>query len=285
MAIIFQNKKETPTMSVKIYNFLNLLFRLVLIYFIIFIWIRYYTQNINYSIWLTALLTFLTEIFIRIITNRKNNKLKLKEEELKKIEVYNNTFTFHDDKFTLNFFYELAKTKHQTTKKKEFVYIEHTNGEKIVLFPYYTLRPFSADDLIFVMNTIKNTEVDKIVLCVSSASKEAVKFASLMQKKILILEKQDVYVKLLKQYQVFPQEKDLFVLKETQKNKIKEVLKMSLSKKRSKGYFVSSLILMLSSLIVPYNIYYLTFSTLLLLLALISFISPLFAKKLPEQVI
>lgn len=272
-------------MSVKIYNFLNLFFRLILIYFIVFIWVRYYSQSIHFSIWITALVTFFVEIIIRMITGKKNNKLKLKEEELKKIELYNNTFTFNDDKYTLNFFYELAKTKHMATKKKEFVLIEHSTGEKIILFPYYTLRPFSADDLIFVINKIRNTESAKLVLCVSTVTKDALKFSSMMQRKILILEKDDVYIKLLKQYNFYPNQKDLFVLKETQTNKIKQLLKYSLNRKRSKGYFISSLILMLSSLILPYNIYYLSFSTLLLLLSLISLISPLFIKKLPEQVI
>lgn len=272
-------------MSVKIYNFFNLFFRLILIYFIVFIWIRYYSQDIHFSIWITALITFFAEIIFRIITGKKQSKIKLKEEELKKIELYNNTFTFNDDKYTLNFFYELAKTKHTAQKKKEFILIEHQTGEKIILFPYYTLRPFSADDLIFVINKTKNTEADKLVLCVSSVAKDAIKISGMMQKKILILEKEDVYIKLLKQYQYFPNEKDLFVLRETQKSKIKQLLKYSINKKRSKGYFISSLILMLSSLIVPYNIYYLTFSTLLLLLSLISLLSPLFAKKLPEQVI
>jgi len=272
-------------MGVKIYNFLNLLFRLILIYFIVFIWVRFYSQSIHFSIWITALITFFVEVLLRLITGKRNSKLKLKETELKKIELYNNTFTFNEDKYTLNFFYELAKTKHMATKKKEFILIEHQTGEKIILFPYYTLRPFSADDLIFVINKTKNTESEKLVLCVSTVAKDALKFSTLMQKKILILEKDDVYIKLLKQYNFYPEEKDLFILKETQVSKIKQLLIYSINRKRSKGYFISSLILMLSSLILPYNIYYLSFSTLLLVLSLISLLSPLFVKKLPEQVI
>lgn len=272
-------------MGKKIYGVLNVFFRLILIFFIAFIWIRYYTQNLSHSIYLTIFVTVLVELFIRLITGKKNKKTQLKLSELTKMEQYINTFIFNDDKFVLNFFYELAKSKHNATKKVDFVLIEHDNNEKIVLYPFFTYRSFSTDDLILILNKTKSYSPTKIVLCVNKADKEVFKFSNMIATKILILEKEDVYLKLIKAYEYYPKEKDLINLSEKQKNKIKQLLLFSLTQKRSKGYFISSLLLMLSCLIVPYNIYYLTFSSILLVLSLLSLLSPLFLKKTPEKII
>lgn len=269
-----------------IQNLFSLFFRLVLIYFIIFIWVRYYSKDMSFAIWLTALLTFFVEVVIRIITNKKTYKIKLKQVELKQVEIITNTFIFNDDKFAINFFYNLAKQKHNATKKKDYILIEDNNTEKVVLYPYYTYRNFSTDDLIIILNKIKSLNISKLIICTSKADKDAVKFSCLLSFKILILEKEETYIKLLKEYNYFPDEKDLIEIKETTKNSFKTILVHSISPGRTKGYFISSLILLFSVLIVPYNIYYLVFSSLLLLLSLISFLSPIFfRKKMPVQVI
>ena len=49
----------------------------------------------------------------------------------------------------------------------------------------------------------------------------------------------------------------------------KDILRITFDKQRTKGYFISGLILIVSSLFVPYNIYYVISGSLLMLFALI----------------
>ncbi len=271
-------------MRFKLFAIFDMLFRLVLIFLIAFVWIRFYVDSLSLAIFITSIVTLVVDFVIKIFSSRRDEKQKLKEEELKKIDIYANTFIFNDDKFCVDFFYKLAKTRHNAIKKKEYVLIEHDSGEKVVLFPYYTFRKFNTDDLVFTLNSIKNLQANKLVLCTNDFENDALKFANMVGKKIILLNKKQVYLKLLKEYNFFPQEK-LIELKTTQKNKIKELLSFSLSRKKTKGYFLASVVLLLSSFIMRYNIYYIVMSSILLLLSLVSFISPKFSKKLPEKII
>ena len=56
---------------------------------------------------------------------------------------------------------------------------------------------------------------------------------------------------------------------------LNEVLKNSLSRNKSKGYFISGLVLLFTSLIIPYKIYYVVFSSVLFLLSLLCRIKPI----------
>lgn len=272
-------------MKFKLFNVFEVFFRLLLIFFIYFVWVRYFFDSLLIAILITSFLTLTTDYILKIFQDKRQLKLKLKEEELKQIETYNNTFVFNDDKYAVDFFYKLAKTKHNATKKKDYVLIEHSNGEKIALFPFFTYRKFSTDDLIFVFNKVKSSSISRLVICVSELEPDAQKFASLLSVETIILNKSQVYLKLLKEYNCFPEEKNTIAIKPAQENKIKKILAFSLNRKRTKAYFFSSLVLLVSSLIIRHNIYYIIMASILLLLSLASFISPKFTKQVPENLL
>ena len=94
---------------------------------------------------------------------------------------------------------------------------------------------------------------------------------------------QKTYFKLLKVYDFYPEK--VIELKQSQKITINDLLAYSLNKKRTKGYFLASCIMLFSSFLVKYNLYYIIFSTLLLILSLISFINPKFNKKISENIL
>ncbi|MBO5910191.1 MAG: hypothetical protein J6Q15_01640 [Clostridia bacterium] len=55
---------------------------------------------------------------------------------------------------------------------------------------------------------------------------------------------------------------------------IKEILKNTITRNKSKGYFISGLVILFSSIIIPYRIYYVMFSSILFILSLICRIRP-----------
>lgn len=272
-------------MANKLYAFFHLFFRLILIYFLVFVWVRYYSQNINFAIWITALITFFVEVLLRLIGGKKQKSMSLKQEDIGKMEAITNTLIFNQATYTNTYFYNMVKTKYVASKKKNYVLIEQPQKPKIVLFPLFTMRPLMADDLVSILAISKKQNAAKVIVCVAKADKDAFRLATASPIKTLILEKQDVYTKLIKPLGYFVPENDLVVFKNKQAQSFKNTLSQMLVKKRSKGYFISSIILLFSCLIVPYNLYYLIFSSILLLLAIISFVSPLFIRRLPEQIL
>ena len=100
-------------MASKLYGFLHLLFRLVLIYFLVFVWVRYYSQNINFAIWITALITFFIEVLIRLFSGKKQKNMSLKQEDINKMEAITNTLIFNQATYTNTYFYNMVKTKYR----------------------------------------------------------------------------------------------------------------------------------------------------------------------------
>lgn len=267
----------------KLSSLLSIIFRITLIFLIVFIWARYYIDSLYIAIIVSCLGTIMIDLFIKLIRNKHDKTLSLKRAELEKIESINNTFLFGDENETLMFFYNLALKKHNAIKKKDYILIEHDNGEKIVLMPFYTYRKVNVDDLILCVNKIKKIGPTKLVLCVSSADSLIYKFVEKLSLEIVILNKEETYLKLLSEYNFYPD--NLINLKEVQKNNIKTLVSYSLNKSRTKGYFLASCIMLFSSFLVRYNIYYIIFSTFLLILSLISFINPRFNKKIPKKIL
>lgn len=257
---------------------LSKLFRLFLIFIIALIWCRYFIEDLTISLVVTAFITLLVDALISLIFYNKNKKLNLKNSELEKADNYCNKFIFSNKAYTVNFFYNLASKRHKAKKYANYIYL-HDN--KVLLYPYYKFEEFNTEDLILTYNSAKKLNANKLVICVNKINANVLKIKDKLDIKIIILDKYQTYEKLLKEYNYFPQE---FIIK-TSKNSFKSLVEYSLNKKRTKGYFIASIILLFSSFIVKYNIYYLIFSSILLILSLFSFINPKFNKKIEDNIL
>lgn len=269
-----------------IFKIFNMIFRLSLIFLICLIWFRYFVDNF----WLSFVYTILTTIIIEIglhyfLRGRKEREMmKAKDEAL--ANQIATSFAF-DQENCLNFLCSLAKSKHKATKRSKYILVEHNSGEKVsktVLFPAFALSNFTPQDLVEIMSKLKRVEFSKLVVCAKEVDREAITLSKQIENvEILILDKKDFYNKLLKPYNMFPE--NLMTLKTTTKMKVKEMVAFSLNKKRSRGYFFASIILLLSSFIFRMNLYYLIMSTILLLLSLISFLLPKYNIVAPDEIL
>lgn len=188
----------------------------------------------------------------------------------------------------LNFYYDLAKSRHKVTKRSKYLIVEHKEKEEVnsktILYPSYSLSTFMPQDLVEILSKLKKITFTKLVVCAKDVSREVITLANQIEGiTILILDKKDAYNKLMKAYNIFPE--NLTELKATTKMKIKEIVAYSLNKKRSKGYFFASIILLLSSFIFRMNLYYVIMSSILLLLSLVSYILPKYNIVLPDEIL
>lgn len=269
-----------------IYKFFNIFFRICLIFLICLVWFRYFVDNFWLSILYTSLTTIILEVGLHYFIVKKDEREFLKKEELLMAEKIAISFCFNSKK-SVDYFFKLARQKHSAIKRSKYILIENkVDGDtnQVVLYPFYKMNKFMPQDLIDVLGSLKRVEFCKIVLCVNESSKEVLSLANQMSdKKIVILDKYETFHKLIKPYNFYPEE--LVELKKNKKHKFQELVAYSLNKKRSKGYFFASIILLFSSFIFRMNLYYVIMSSLLLLLSLISFILPKFNNIKPEEIL
>ena len=262
-----------------IYKAISKIFRLFIIFLISLIWCRYFIKNFTISIILTILLTILIDIILTFIFYTKNKKINLKNSEINKAQNYCNKFIFSEKSYTINFFYNLFAKKFKTTKTTKYIIIENNNS-KCVIYPIFKLEDLSTEDLVNAYNTTKKHNPQKLILCVNKANSNVINIANMLDVKTIILDKFQTYQSIYKEFDTYPEE---YLIK-TEKTTIKSLLEYGLNKKRTKGYLLASLILLFSSMIVKYNLYYLIVSSILLVLALFSFINPKYNKKLKENI-
>ncbi|MEG1500170.1 MAG: hypothetical protein RR400_03815 [Clostridia bacterium] len=238
-------------------------------------------KDLKIAILLSVIVTIILNCIIKFLLNKKAGKRESSRQIEEKINEYAMSFLFNDDSSNVDFFFNLAKEKHDATKKSHYVIIQNKKS-KIVLYPFFSYNKFSSDDLILAFNQTKKDNPTRLIICTNEIDADAMKLKDkLQQLEIVILDKYDTYYKLLKEYDFYPKNK--VDIKKDNKKSFKDFLGLALNKKRTKGYFIASLILLISSFIVRYNIYYVIMSSLLLVLALISFLNPKFNKQLPTQ--
>ncbi|MGI5841833.1 MAG: hypothetical protein ACOX6H_00845 [Christensenellales bacterium] len=147
----------------------------------------------------------------------------------------------------------------------------------------FSFKELTPDEVVKAHIALKNISVSRTIICTLGASPQAKQIAK--SQSIILLEKEDTFVKFLKEYNYFPPENELITLQKEDGLTFKTIMKNALSPKRARLYFISAVALGFSSLFVPYNIYYLSFASSMLLLCLITLIQPYFKKKLPDNII
>ncbi len=250
-------------------------------FLIAFVWIRYFVGELWICLLCSIICVAVIETCLYLINTKRHRAKNTKKSEQKTIDDIATTFLFSDDKENLTFFHKLASKKHSATQKSKYIVINNPN-KKVILLPFFTYNNFSCDNLLYCLNIIRKDNPKKLVICSTQIDPQAQRLARHFQEfEIVLLDKFDTYHKLLSYYDCYPEIKH--TLKTTPPSK-RELLRMSLNKKRAKGYFLSSVVLLLSSFIVRSNIYYVIFSSILLILSLVSYSNPKFNPPSSESI-
>lgn len=248
----------------------QIIFKIILIFLITFIWVRYFVHSLLWSIVITMIITLVIDFITRFFSRKKQAASALKKAEREEAE--NCFLSLTMDKGALDFFVRLAQKQHTATKKKDYVLISHEDEQKVVLQPHLCFNPLSPDDVASIVAKTKSVNPAKIVIVCASVQKESFSFAKNFDCEILILDQYETYQKLYKPYDCKPQ----ITLKYKKEKGLafKDLVAYSLNKSRAKGYFISALILVISSLFVRATIYYCVVASILITFALISLYNP-----------
>ena len=267
--------------NLNIFKTFDVFFRLTVIILFNLVWCRYFIRNLPLSILATVIATTIIEIAVHFISKKQNKNKSQKQEFISDLEQYTNTFLFWSSTQVVTFFYNLAKTKYSVTKRTHFIQIEHPSS-RIILYPYFMFKDLTCDDVIFVFNKVKNLCPIRIIICTNKVDSGAINIAEKLPIEIVILDQKQTYKNLLKKYDFYPPKTQL---NKPQTKTLKQLLAYALNKKRTKGYFFTSVLMLFCSFIVPYKLYYVVMSSILLVLSFASFKNPQFNQTINVSVL
>lgn len=263
----------------KLLFILQIFIKCSLIFLICFIWLRFILD----SLWLAIILSFAITLTIELITvtfkrsKGIKNSLKAKEKE----DAENMFYSLLHDKNKVDFFYNLAKSRHQNvSKNKSYVLLTHADESKVALVPFIKIQNISADAVLDIFSSIN--KVDKIVIVCNDYDSNLTAFIKNLPCDIVLQNKYETYENLYKEYDFYPQ---IITPQKKVKHSFKDFLSFSFNRTRAKGYIISAIMLFILSFFVQMSIYYCVIASLLLIFALISLTYKQNSKKIESDLL
>lgn len=254
----------------KISRVFQALFRWILIFFIAFVWMRYFIPSLWLATVIAAAIASAIYLVLAIFLRRKKSIISLKQCQREEAE--NAFLSLSLDPKAIDFFFELASSKHNAEKKKNCIIIYHDEGEKVLLIPFLSHKNLSQDEIAGFVVLARKYGAKKVVVACGNADKECFSFAKNFDEEFVILNQYETYQKLFLPYNMLP--KISVKYKKEKALAFKELAIFSLNKSRAKGYFLSALVLCISTIFVRAKIYYCVVASVLILLAIVSLFNP-----------
>lgn len=232
------------------------------VFFVSFVWLRFFVHNFWLTLFLSATITFVAVCVYHILKTKKVNKQAIKKDDIKNANAICNNFLLCTQKEVLATFYKKFNVKYQTKLTSNFLIV----NDKI-LYPCYNTQSITDKDVFFIYQTAKKHNASQIIIACKNASQSAIDATQIIgDKKVVILQCVEAYKSIF-----LPLKFDVPKLQVAKpKKSFNTYLSFALNNQRTKNYAIVSIFLLVASFVLRYNIYYLIFSTLTALLALYS---------------
>lgn len=247
----------------KIVNLIDKFFVSAAIFLFIFAWINFYTRNL----WLTFVLSLIFSascVFILFyLLNKKQQKTFANKTQIENIEKCYLSFKLMPLKNQLNLL--LCTINNPTAKIENNIIIFHDNNKKIGMVIATEYETITENIFLNLIANFRFSDLDELIIVCSSVMTFNVNIFS--NKKFCFLTKEKLFENYFNASKIFPETDDF----NSQKNKVEfiEILNKFFIPHKAKSYFVCGLILVFSSIILPYHFYYIIFGSTLLLFSII----------------
>ena len=258
--------------NISFYVIVDSLFKFILFFIFNLIWCLYFIKTAWVAILLSIFLSIIFIFLINKLTTKKNNKKSNRLKKEQHIEDIKNTFIYMSNKEILSFFLSLAKTKHDCKMEDNYIEI-NTNSLPIILCPMFKSGNLSRDDVLDLYKKVKHKNLKRLIIVTNTVDTSIMSISKNFKFETHILDFKQTY-SLLEEYEFYPEV--LIKRQNSAKITLKQILSLSLNKKKTKGYLLSALFILFTSFFVRFKVYYLIFSSILLALAIFSYFNPSF---------
>lgn len=251
----------------KFINIIDAIFLTIATLLIIFAWLQYFLKNIVLSLLLSLIISIAIIMLVRFFYNKK---YKAKQNALtfnKELTSFKLAIQTMSNTKLISLIKKLVPPSCTTSTKKGDIYFTKNGISNIITF-YYSAELTDTK----LLDILKNKSAENITIFCSSYTKEAKFISSAFKDRKITLINLEQLFEIFNQKNIKINTTNIDLT--TNKVSLKEILKASISKEKSKGYFISGLILLFTSIIIPYKVYYVVISTILISLSLICRLRP-----------
>lgn len=256
----------------RIINLIDKLFITFATFLIIYAWINFYIRDLWTTFILSIVFTFACVYLLYFILNKQQEKKDLTAKNIKEVNEYFLCFRLSSKQKKLQLLNEILSVDHLTILKKNSLVFVRDNKKILVIIASY-IDTLTQKDLITLIEQNFTQEVDGFEIICNEKSPN-LKTNLYTNKVINVVTKNNLYTEYFKKYNLYPDKSEIN-LKST-KVSLLDILKGFFVPKKAKAYFVYGLLLIFSSLILPFQAYYIVIGSMLLLFSIICKILPKF---------
>lgn len=247
------------------------------VFVLIFAWVRFYSHNAIWSAIAGAVVGVIVCIFLNHFADKRERKKVGSNTQKRSAETLGINLLGATSDEVQEYFFQMLKKESETIKKlqnclkiryysaqNEMHSTVHSTQKTALVFPFFHKIELDVDDLILILKLARALGENVIQIYSIKATENAQNFARKIKNfQIIFYDQYDLFNR---RNPATPSPVSL----NTEPNKLgfNDYLKFAFSPPRAKNYLLFGLIILATSFIVPYKIYYLIFGSLLCLTAL-----------------
>ena len=259
----------------KIVNLFDKIFVSVSIFLIIYAWLNFYIRNL-FSTFILSLIFSSAIIFVLYyFLNKKQERVKLSKKSTDEMNKSFLSFRLTPKKEKLDLLYQIFSREYETKLDNGILSYVKDNKKHIVLIATHIDR-INENELINLVDEFVNLDFDVIDIICQDVSQN-INSNIFIDKKIVFLTKEKLYTDYFSKYSIFPDDSKIDT--SITKLKFRDILKNFFLPEKARSYFFCGLILIFSSIILPYHIYYILFGSTLLIFAIVCKLLPKIKKN------
>lgn len=252
--------------KLKITNYIDNFFLYIIMFFISFIWIRYFVEDLIITILSSIVISYIFYKLINFANRHRYDKKSLSIKTKKHIDDCAIHLLFNSTKKNIEFFDSILKNSYNTVTKDNMIF---SNTKGVICFvPFFETTHLDINNLAKIYKQSKIHNVNVLHIFCIEYDKNLISFVeSIKDINIKLYDKSMTYINLFQKYKVFP--KSTLCIDTSKKYTFKLLLNIAFAPNKAKSYLFCSLIFLICSLFIRYNLYYLIMSSLLLIFCFI----------------
>ena len=257
----------------KVINLFDKIFITISIFLLVYAWINFFIRNLWATFLLSLIFTFACIIILFHILNKHDEKKTLNKKNIQDMEEKFLAFRLMSKSNRLNLIKSIIEKTCECKKIKDSLVFQKENKTEQILIVLEKEKLTQFDLINLIQNLEKNVNILKVICC---------DFETNLNTKILknleieIIPKKKLYEEYFLPYNSLPNCSNLNIKKD--RKKFKEIIGNFFISSKAKSYFLCGLVLIFSSIILPYHYYYLIFGSVLLIFSVICKLQPYFIR-------
>ncbi len=258
----------------KLFNLIDQLFISICIFLVVYSWVNFYIRDLWTTFILSLVFSFAIIFVIFYYLDRHKTKKINTKKKADEIAKYHLAFRLMSRSQKLELLTSTLSDKPSISLNNDNLTYMTNNKKHLILLATH-LEKLTQNDLINLLEGLSNKDIDIIEIICNTCT--IINTKLFKDKDIVIIDRDRLYRDYFEASNIYP---DISLIDNSiTKFNWREFLLNLFKPNKSKSYFLAGFILLFSSIILPYHIYYRVVGTVLMIFALACKLLPKFKKR------